>query len=88
MVGRSPGMASGQCSSASDTGTECECAIRRQHPVAKPDDPWQIDAVPVDRFRRVDAIEAAVEPGAEIDDNRFRMLGYERAHPLVEHLGA
>ena len=40
--------------------------VRGQHLVAKPRDAGQVDAVPVDRRRRVDAIKAAVESGAEI----------------------
>ena len=61
---------------------------RRKHPVAQRGDAWQIDAVPVDRGRRRDAVEPAVEARAEVDDDSIRMFGHERAHTVVEHLGA
>jgi hypothetical protein len=60
----------------------------RQHLVAQPGDPWQVDAVPIHRWRLCDAVEATVEAGAEINDDRVGVPFNEVAHPVVEHLRA
>ena len=62
--------------------------IGGQHLVTQRGDAGQVDAVPVHRRRRGDAIHAAVDPGAEVDHDGIRMLFDERPHPVVEHLGA
>ena len=38
--------------------------------------------------RRVDAVGRAVQAGAEVDDDGVRIVGHERADPVVKHLGA
>ena len=51
-------------------------------------DTGKVDAVPVHRRGWCDAVIAAVETGAEVDDDGIGMSADERAHPVVEHLGA
>ena len=88
IVGRSPGIVSGQCFSASDTGTEWECGLAGNTSSRRANDARQVHAVPVDRRRRIDAVEAAVEPCPEVDDDGVGCLCDEIADPVVEHLGA
>lgn len=88
IVGRSPGIVSGHCFSASDIGAECELRIGRQHLVAQCHDPWQVHAVPGHRRWRIDPVKRAVEPGPEVNNDRVGVLPDERAHPVVEHLRA
>ncbi len=62
--------------------------VRRQHLVAQREDPRQVDAVPVRRWRRIDAMETAIETGTEVDDHSVGVPGDEITHPVVEHLRA
>ena len=88
IAGRSAGMVSGQSSSATDAATEWACSLVGIT--------WSRNAMTRGRStlyqptvaRWADPEQARVDPGAEVDDDGVGMLGRERPHSVVEHLGA